>query len=40
MEGVPSDSPTSGQGLFFLKKFKKTSSKLLTLYNFSCIIDT
>ena len=23
-----------------LKKFKKTSSKLLTLYNFSCIIDT
>nr|DAJ61792.1 MAG TPA: hypothetical protein [Caudoviricetes sp.] len=25
---------------FFGKEFKKTSSKLLTLYNFSCIIDT
>nr|DAF41441.1 MAG TPA: hypothetical protein [Bacteriophage sp.] len=23
LEGAPSNSPTSGQGLFFLKKFKK-----------------
>nr|DAS38579.1 MAG TPA: hypothetical protein [Caudoviricetes sp.] len=29
LEGVPSNSPTSGQGLFFLKKFKKNFIKTL-----------
>nr|DAK35199.1 MAG TPA: hypothetical protein [Caudoviricetes sp.]DAV01493.1 MAG TPA: hypothetical protein [Bacteriophage sp.] len=38
MEGVPSNSPTYGQGLFFLKKFKKTSSKLLTFSVYRDII--
>nr|DAS74921.1 MAG TPA: hypothetical protein [Caudoviricetes sp.] len=35
MEGVPSNSPTSGQGLFF---FKKTSSKCLTFSVYRDII--
>nr|DAT15960.1 MAG TPA: hypothetical protein [Caudoviricetes sp.] len=38
LEGVPSNSPTSGQGLFFLKKSKKTLSKRLTISVYRDII--
>lgn len=38
LEGAPSNSPTSGQGLFFFEKIKKTSSKRLTLSVYRDII--